>query len=398
MSARSLLLGVALTLIAAQLAFAQEPAPAVAPAVAPPSISVVKAERRSIVASVPVTGTLTPRETVSVGADVEGLRIESLEVDEGDRVKAGQVLARLATDLVDADLVRATAQIARADAAITQAGALVEEAQSAATEAANALQRTRALSAKGIVGQDILDQRVSAASAATARLASARQGIALAEADRAAAEADKRSLDLRRSKAEIKAPTDGLVLTRDARLGAVVSAAGGPLFEIARDGLIELDAEVSETQLGRIRKGQPATVRLPGGEAEVAGEVRLVSPKVDQATRLGRVRVALPPSPDLRSGSFARGSVETARSEGVVIARTAVLTDEGVARVQVVRNGHVETRTVKTGLVAGDVVEITENLAAGEDVVSLAGTFVRDGDAVTPITADAATRTAEAAR
>ncbi|RIY02468.1 efflux RND transporter periplasmic adaptor subunit [Aureimonas flava] len=392
MSVRSVRLALALLLAAASPVLAKEPA------VAPPSISVVKAERRPIVATVPVTGTLVPRETVSVGADVEGLRIVALLADEGDTVKAGQVLARLATDLVDADLARATAQIARADAAITQAGALVEEAQSASTEATNALQRTRALSAKGIVGQDVLDQRVSAASSAAARLASARQGIALAEADRASAEADRRSLELRRSKAEIKAPTDGLVLSRAARLGAVVSAAGGTLFEIARDGLIELDAEVSETQLGHVRKGQAATVRLPGGEAAVAGEVRLVSPLVDQATRLGRVRIALAPSPALRSGSFARGSVETARSQGVVIARTAVLTEDGVATVQVVRDGRIETRTVKTGLVAGDDVEITENLQPGEDVVSLAGTFVRDGDAVTPVAADADTRTAEAAR
>ncbi|MBB3936078.1 efflux RND transporter periplasmic adaptor subunit [Aureimonas phyllosphaerae] len=398
MTARTALLALSLILGTAPLASAEQPTAAQTPAVAPPSISVVKAERREIVASVPVTGTFVPRETVSVGADVEGLRIEELLADEGDTVKAGQVIARLATDLVDADLARATAQIARADAAITQARAQVEEAESANTEAASALQRTRALSAKGIVGQDILDQRVSAAAAATARLASARQGIALAEADRASAEADRRSLELRRSKAEVKAPTDGLVLARSARLGAVVSAAAGPLFEIARDGLIELDAEVSETQLGAIEKGQPASVRLPGRDESVAGEVRLVSPKVDQATRLGRVFIALPPSPALRSGSFARGSVETARSEGVVIARTAVLTDEGVARVQVVKDGRIETRQVKTGLVAGDEVEITDNLQPDEDVVSLAGTFVRDGDAVTPIATDSETQTAEAAR
>ncbi len=375
-----------------------EEAPA-APSVAPPSISVVKAERRPIVATVSITGTLTPRETVMVGADVDGLRIESLLVDEGDAVKAGDVLARLATDLVDVDLARAEAQINRAEAAITQAGALVEEAESANTEAASSLQRTRALAGKGIVGQDILDQRVSAASAAAARLASARQGIALAEADRAATTAEKRTLELRRAKAEIRAPTDGVILSRPARLGAVASVAGGALFEIARDDLIELDAEVSETQLGRIAKGQRADVLLPGGTGSVEGEVRLVSPKVDQATRLGRVRIALPPSPLLRTGSFARGTVETAHSEGVVIARTAVLTEEGVASVQVVKDGKIETRQVKTGLVAGDDVEITDNLQPGEDVVSLAGTFVRDGDVVTPVAAPAGgTQTAEAAR
>jgi HlyD family secretion protein len=385
----------------ALLVSAAAPAIAEGPVAAPPppdapSISVVKARTGELVASTVVTGTLTPRETVTVGADVEGLRIEELFADEGDRVAKGQVLARLATDIVDVDIAQAEAKLARAEAAITQSRAVVDEAQSAQVEAAAALERARSLSGKGIVGQDILDARVSAAAAANARLASAQQGIALAEADRASAEAERREFLLRRSKAEIKAPTDGLVLQREARLGAIVSSAGGALFELARGGEIELDAAVSETALGRLQPGQPATVSL-GGAATVEGRVRLVSPRVDRATRLGSVRVTLDPSPLLRSGAFARASIETARADGLVVPRSAVVSTGTRDTIQVVREGRIETREVKLGVQSGADVEVTEGLAAGDEVVATAGTFVRDGDAVRPIPAEAV-ETAEAAR
>ncbi|ALN72018.1 efflux RND transporter periplasmic adaptor subunit [Aureimonas sp. AU20] len=366
-------------------ALAAEPAPVAAPA--PPNISVLPAEAREIVATVTVTGTLTPRETVTVGADVDGLRVRELLVDEGDEVKAGQVLARLETDVVEVNLARSASQVARAEAAITQANALIGEAEPTLVEAEASLKRARALSEKGIVGQDVLDTKVSAAAGAAARLASARQSVALAEADLAATRAERAELELRRAKAEIKAPTDGLVLRRVAQLGQIVSAAGGGLFEMARDGLIELDADVSETALGQLRKGEPAKITAAGG-AEVTGEVRLVSPRVDQASRLGRVRIALPREAGLRVGAFARAVVETARTNGVAVPRTAVNTGPKGDFVQVVVDGTVQTRSVKTGLGAGNVVEIRSGLQAGETVVAVAGTFVRDGDKVTPVAAE----------
>lgn len=384
----------ALLLSAPLPALAAEPVAVAASAPDAPSISVVKARTGELVARTVVTGTLTPRETVMVGADVEGLRIEELLADEGDTVRKGQVLARLATDLVDVSIAQAEAKLARAEAAITQSRALVDEAQSADTEASSSLARARALSGKGIVGQDVLDTRVSAAASAAARLASARQGIALAEADRASAEAERREFLLRRSKAEIKAPTDGLVLQREARLGAIVSSAGGALFELARGGEIELDAAVSETALARLSPGQAATVSL-GDAAEIAGRVRLVSPRVDRATRLGSVRVTLDPSPLLRTGAFARASIETARADGVVVPRSAVVSNGSRDTIQVVRDGRIETRTVKLGVQSGADIEVTEGLAPGDEVVATAGTFVRDGDAVRAIPLDP-TQTAEA--
>jgi HlyD family secretion protein len=350
-----------------------------------PSVSVVPATVRELVAEISVTGTLVPRETVMVGADVDGLRIEALLADEGDTVKAGDVLARLSTDLIETDLTQNESQLARADAARAQAESQIAQAEATAVEAEAALARTRPLAEKGIVGQDVLDQRVSAAASARAQLASARQGVAVTVADKAMLAATREQLELKKAKAEIKAPTDGLILSRSARLGAIASVAGGGLFEIARDGLIELDAAVSETVLASLRKDQAVSVALAGSDVPVVGHVRLVSPKVDETTRLGRVLIALDPSPLLRTGMFARGTVEAARSRGVSVPQTAVVVDGDKAIVQVVKDGTIESRDVKTGIASGGEIEITEGIKEGERVVALAGTFVRDGDAVTAV-------------
>ncbi|MCE7029720.1 efflux RND transporter periplasmic adaptor subunit [Jiella avicenniae] len=379
---------VAAAIIAGTLPFsalAQEPA-ATTGAPKPPSISVIAARTGEIVETVDVTGTLMPRETVSVGADVDGLRIVDLAADEGDEVEKGAVLARLETDMIDSNIELNAAQIERAEAAIAQAEAQIAEAQSAVTEASAALDRSRPLAKKGIIGQDVLDQRIAAASSARARLSAAEQGLAVAKADEAAQIAQRDQWLLRKSKAEIKAPTAGLVLSRDARLGAIVSAGSGSLFEIARDGLIELEASVSETVLARLDDGQPVKVHLAGRREPVTGTIRLISPRVDQATRLGTVDIALPKDADgLHSGAFARGVIEVARHDGVLVPRTAVVFEGEDAVVQVVENGVVKRREVDLGLTTADTVEIREGVSAGETVVATAGAFVRDGDSVTPV-------------
>ena len=352
---------------------------------APPSISVTPARTRELVSTLTVTGSLTPRETVVVGTDLSGLRVVSLSAEEGDEVKKGEVLAQLETDMIETDLAQNTAQIAKADASLAQAKTQIENAQSMVTEAEASLARAQPLAKKGIIGQSDLDQRVQAATSARASLANAQQGVRVAEADKAVLQATRKQLDLKKAKAEITAPTDGLVLSRAVQLGGVVSASSGALFEIARDGLIELAAAVPETQLARLSKDQPVTVSLPGSDKTFTGKIRLVSPRVDATTRLGDVRIALPKSEALHSGSFARGVVEVARDRGVVVPRTAVIFDGDTATVQVVKDGVVQTRTVETGISDGNAIEIKTGVKDGEDVIALAGTFVRDGDAVTPV-------------
>jgi HlyD family secretion protein len=354
----------------------------------PPAVTVVRAAEREIVERVVVTGTLMPREEILVAPEVEGLRTVEVLAEEGDRVKQGQVLARLSRDILETALAQNQATIARAEAGIAQARSQILQAEAAEVEAAQALERTRALVRTGSTTQAQLEQRVSAAQAAEAQLAAARDGLRIAEAEKRSAEAARREIELRLARTEIKAPQAGIVSRRTARVGATASAAGEPLFRIIANGEIELEGEVTETQLPRIREGAPAEIVL--GDLTIPGRVRNVLPEVDRTTRLGKIRIALGADPVLRIGAFARGTVELARRTGVAVPMAAVIYGPKGPVVQVVAGNKVQSRPVKTGLAADGVVEIREGLAAGEDVVAKAGGFLRDGDAVRPVVAASA--------
>ena len=236
---------------------------------------------------------------------------------------------------------------------------------------------------QGRSGLGLEAQRQAAAAMAAARVDSGQGALRAAEADRALAEAQRRELLVRLARTELRAPVAGRISRRIARQGAVVAGAGDPLFRIIRDDAVELEADVPEILLAKLRPGQPTRIDAAGGPRK--GAVRLVSPEVSRTTRLGRVRVAIDGQGGLVIGSFARAAVEVARHEGVLAPLSAVLFQSGGAVVQVVRDGVVDTRRIQVGLRSGSQAEITDGLAEGESVVAVSGTFIRGGDRVTPV-------------
>jgi len=353
-----------------------------------PAVSVTRTAEREITEQAVVTGTLVPREEVLVAPELEGLRITEILVEEGEAVTKGQVLARLATDLLETELARNTASLARAEAGVAQARNQIVQAEAAQVEAAQALERTRTLIRGGNATEAQLEQRVSAARAAEGRLAAARDGLRIAEAERQSEDAQRREIQVRLARAAIKAPQAGIIARKNAKVGATATAAGDPLFRIIANGEIELEGEVTETQLVRLREGAPAQIGIDQGRT-IEGRVRNISPEVDRATRLGRVRIALPRDPALRIGAFARGTVELARTTGVTVPLSAVLYSAKGAAVQVVVDGRIEARQVRTGLSADSFIQV-EGVSTGDLVVTRAGSFLRNGDAVRPVLAEAA--------
>ena len=351
---------------------------------APPTVSVTKIAPSRFVETVLVTGTLVPRLEILVAPEVEGLRVLELRVDEGDRVKKGDVMATLVHETLDAQLAQNTASIARADAAIAQARSSIAQAEATLEEARNAFNRAKPLRQSGHIAESIFDQREAAARTAEAAVVAARDGLKVAEAEKAQVEAQRRELDWRRQRTEVKAPEDGLVSRRTARIGAIsAGVTGEPMFRIIARGEIELDAEVPEAQLARMKAGQSAVVNVPG-LGDVSGQVRLVSPEVDRATRLGRLRIGLKSDEPLRIGGFGRGYVTTADTNGLAIPASAVLYGPDGASIQIVQDGKGVTRRVKIGARANGLVEIAEGASEGDVVVARAGTFLRNGDAVRP--------------
>jgi RND family efflux transporter MFP subunit len=171
-------------------------------------------------------------------------------------------------------------------------------------------------------------------------------------------------------------------------MGALASSVGEQMFRIIQNGEIELDAEIVETELKNVKVGQKGIVTVPQvGQFE--GKVRLVSPEVDKATRLGRVKVFLGSNPQLRIGTYANGLIETAHSRGLGVPTSAVTFDQGSTYVQVVSANTVKKQVIRVGLISGDLAEVKEGLHEGDLVVTRAGTFLRDGDVVRPVLPEA---------
>jgi HlyD family secretion protein len=348
------------------------------------AVTVTRATPADFAEQVTITGSLVPREEILVGPEVEGLRVVEVLADEGDVVKKGQILARLVTDTLDAQVAQSDASLAKAAAGIAQAKSNIASAEAKLVEARNAYDRSKPLKQSGYISDAVQDQRESAAKVADATLVASRDALKVAEADRKQVEAQRKELDWKRGRTEVPAPEAGVISRRVARVGGFVAGVGDPMFRIVARNEIELEAEVLDSNLARIKEGQVVTLSLPGG-GEATGKVRIISPEIDKTTRLGRIRVFMGENPALRIGGFARGTVTTAKSRGLSVPASAVLYVDGGTSVQLVRDNKVVTKPVKLGLSNAGDVEVRDGLVEGDMVVARSGTFLRDGDAVRPM-------------
>ena len=358
-----------------------------------PAITVSVVETRSLRDVVLASGLVAPVEQIQVAPLIEGQPIEALLADVGDKVAAGQVLARLSSSTLDLQKAQLAASLAAAKAQIAQSEAQLLETQSSAAEAQRVSDRTATLRKPGSASQAAADQAQAAAVSANARVAVATQSLEAARAQLALVEAQVANIDLQLSRTEVKAPFAGEITARNAQLGAIASAAGQPMFSLIRDSALELRADVAESDLARLAVGQTVALTLVGQPEPLAGTIRLVEPAIDTATRLGRVRISLADSALVRSGMFAEAAILVRQAEVTAVPVTAVGAANGEATVMLVEAGKVQRRVVKTGIREAGWVEITEGLTLGQTIVTKAGAFVRDGEAINPIPAATAAAT-----
>jgi HlyD family secretion protein len=334
-------------------------------------VTIVTAGPHDLPRTLRASGTLVALEEVSIGTALQDQQIVEVLVEEGRTVVAGQVLVRLEAESLRSQSAQAQAAVARAAAAVAQAEAAYAEAQ------AN-LRRIRPLRSSGTASEQQFEERLAQADSAAAALA-------IARAELAQAEAQLEDTRIQLAKTEIRAPVAGLISERTARLGALAGGAE-PLFRIIKDGIIELDAELPEGDLSAIAPENAVHVTVSGFAEAITGHVRMIAPKVDPQTRMGRVRISLPADPDLRVGAFARASILIDEDTvAVAVPQSAVTTVGLAASVMVVdAKGLASQRKVTIGRSADDMVEIIKGLRAGEHVVGQASAFVREGDIVQP--------------
>jgi HlyD family secretion protein len=351
----------------------------------PPSISVLEATRKPIAASLNVTGSFDAGATILMLPEVEGLAVVEILAEEGDTVSKGQVLARLNAAEIDIQLIQNNANMAKNTASVAQAQNQIKQAQIGEARAMADLNRTKKLRTSGVSSVEQFDQRQADYDLALAQLEAAKLAFEAAKADALAIEAQKTELELRKARTEIKAPIEGYISRRTAQYGSIASSQRDAMFRIVAKGIIKLVAEVPESDLPKVKLGQKATIAVNGMDKPIEGEVSLISPEVNETTRIGLVHIRMAEGTRVPLGAFGRADIALGSSEGVTLPLTAVTFGEDGPTAQVVKNGKVEERKVITGLVSTTEIEITSGVEPGEQVVARAGSFVRAGDAVTPV-------------
>ncbi|WP_026618103.1 efflux RND transporter periplasmic adaptor subunit [Ensifer aridi] len=350
-----------------------------------PSIVVTEAAERTITDRVVATGSIEAVEETYVSPLVDGLSIRSLNVDIGDRVEEGSTLVVLNDDALLLQKSQLEANLAKTEAALAQFRAQLGEAEANSEEAQRVADRAVRLSENGTVSTAEADRLKALAAAARARLRSAEQSVSVATADIKVVQAQIDDVDLRLARTAVKAPVSGVVSAKNAKIGAIASGNGEPLFAIIRDGAVEMKADVTEADIVKLTVGQPATVKLAGSDTIIEGKIRLIAPTVDPQTRLGKVHISLADTVTARAGMYASTVITVEEKQTVVLPQTAVTSEDGKSIVRKVEDGVVRLIPVETGIQDGQFVEILSGIKPGEQAVAKAGAYVRDGDRISPV-------------
>ncbi len=329
-----------------------------------PHVTVIQPGRRTIDRTLSATGSLGARVDMPIGVAGEGGRVTAVLVQPGQWVHAGQVLAT-----IDRSVQQETA---------ASLAASIKVAQADATLAQSALDRANRLVDRGFISRADIESKTATRDAADAR-------VKMAEAQFSQQQATNGRLDIR-------APAEGLVLTRQVEPGQVVSAGTGTLFRMAQGGEMEMRALLAESDLATIHAGSIARVTPVGGTTAFIGTVWQVSPVIDPTSRQGIARIALRFDPALRPGGFASATITSGAAVAPLLPQSAVQSDERGNYVYVLgARDKVVRRAVTLGTVSDDGVAVAAGLDGTEKVVMSAGAFLNPGQRIRPILKAAAT-------
>ncbi|MCW2364346.1 MULTISPECIES: efflux RND transporter periplasmic adaptor subunit [Sphingobium] len=327
-------------------------------------VTVAVPAQEAVTRTANATGSLAARVDMPVGVVGEGGRVVAVHVQPGDWVGANQILATIERSVQAQQIsqLEASVQVARADAKLAQ----------------NNLDRAKALVSDGFVSRADIDQKTATRDAAVARV-----NVAVAQLNQMRAQVGR---------LDIRAPAAGLVLTRSVEPGQVVSGGSGVLFRIARAGEMEMKALLSEDELALLSEGAVARVTPVGMTQSFEGRVWQIAPVIDQTSRQGIVRIAVPYNAALRPGGFANAEIAMERVSAAVLPESAIQSDPKGSYVYVVgKDNKVERRSVKTGAVTTRGIAVVQGLNGSERVVLYAGGFLSPGETVKPRLAKSAT-------
>ncbi|MEI8118196.1 MAG: efflux RND transporter periplasmic adaptor subunit [Methylophilaceae bacterium] len=325
------------------------------------TVNVIQAQRITLPIKVFANGNIAAWQEAIIGSEANGLRLTQVHVNVGDTVSKGQLLAEFSEEAVLADLNQAKAKLMEAEAQGHEALANAERART--------LQNTGAMSSQQI------DQYLTAADTAKARVEVAKAVV------------QTQQIQLKNTK--IYAPDSGVISARTATVGAVISA-GSELFRLIRQSRLEWRAEVVSSDIAKVKVGMQVNITAADG-SKFSGKVRKLSPTVDMQTRNSLIYVDLPPNNTAKAGMYAKGEFVSGQSSALAIPQQALVLRDGFTYVFVVKSEQgrtiVKQMKVQPGRRLLNLVEIVSGLQAQQSVVALGGAFLSDNDVVKVVSA-----------
>ena len=327
------------------------------------------------------TGYVVAQRKAAVASKATG-RLEWLGVREGSVVREGEVLARLENRDV-------TAALQQAQANVSLAQANLEQGEAEMRDALRALERSADLLKKNFVS-------AAAHDVAVARAEKARAAITGLKASIAVAQANVRSAQVALDQTSIRAPFSGVVLTKNANVGDMItplssaSGAQGAVVTIADMSTLEVEADVSEASVGKVKIDQPCEIQLdalPGGRFR--GSVVRMVPTVDRSKATVNVKVRFVdkdarvlPEMSAKVAFLTQETPEAERAPRTVVTPAALADRNGRKVVYVVREGKAVETPLQTGATYGEMLEVKQGLQPGDKVVLKPSERLRDGAAV----------------
>lgn len=341
----------------------------------PVAVELAAAAPAELIEGVEVTGTLEPKYSADIKTQIPGL-VKEVYVTQWVRVRKGQPLARI-------DVAETEAITKRAEAAVVSAKAQLAQSQVSLSRAEREEARLVKLKEAGLATQQAVDDGRTETAAARARVDAAQAQIRVAQEE-------LQQSRVRQAKGLVAAPMDGVIALRDINVGDLASdaAAGKPIFRIVDNRVLNLTVTVPSADSARVKVGQPlefSVDALPG--RFFSGKVMFINPELNAADRSLKVVAEVQNQSDLlKGGLFAKGRIVTGTRPAVLQVPRSVLgsydTTRQTAILFVAEGQTVRQRTLKTGIVNGELVEIMEGMKAGEQYVSRGGFTLRDGDRI----------------
>ena len=367
---------------------------AIGPDASAPAVAVAQASTRDLSRDVVLTAEFKPFQQVDVMAKVAGF-VKNINVDVGDRVKQGQLIAVLEVPEMASDIARAQATLMRSRAEVTRANDDLERAQ--ATHDMNHLTFTRLQSVvksrPGLVAQQEIDMAHARDLEEEARIAAAKSALAAADEQVRVAEAEEAKIKTMFEYTRVTAPFTGVITRRYADTGSMIQAGTASqtqakaLVELSENELLRLILPVPESTVPIIRLGQSVDVAVPSLNRHFPGRIARFAGKLQLSTRTMDTEVDVPnPQLVIVPGMYAEVKLAVEqRNHAVTIPVTALSATEGSPTIFIVNSSQVlEERPVQIGMQTSDLAEVKSGLQEGELVVVGNRSQLRVGQKVTP--------------